>query len=489
MANSSIEHQSSLLDAALLGLSLERGGEPLSVQLAGALRRLILDRRIVPGGRLPSSRLLARELSVSRSTVVEAIEQLVAEGYAEGRRGSGIYVAPDLPEAVLQSAAPRGPSQHPSRVPETEPILPFQPAAPDLRLFPHAEWAKLLERSWRDPAPRLLHRADPAGWFPLREAIARHLAAWRGIDVAPDCILILSGMAKSLDLIARALLPRHGEVLVEEPGYRQLGLALADAGLAIRPSSIDAQGLDIRTAARHHPAAIAAAITPSRHYPLGLTMPLSRRLELLEWARRSNALLIEDDYDSEYRYEGRPLPALMSLESGGRVIYLGSFSKVVASAVRLAFVAVPRPLAPALVAALGERGAKASLVPQPALAEFMHSGRFAAHIRRMRRIYAARQQALIAAARRHFAGLLEVRPAPAGMHLVAALAPELARRMSDEQAARLAAEAGITAPALSSFYAGPPAGQGLLLGYAAFDEHEIAAAAARLAAVLRDPAA
>ena len=487
MASSGINKQSTWrsADAAILGISLERGAaELLSVQLAGTLRRLILEGRIGPGTKLPASRQLARELSVSRATVIAAVDQLVAEGYAEGRRGSGLYVAPDLPESLLQ-ATPPGPALRIDAVrPAPELIVPFQPSSPDLDLFPHAVWAKLLEMTWHSPEQALLGRPDPAGWLPLRAAIADHLAAWRGIAAAPESIIVMSGMSESLELIARALLSAGSKVLVEEPGYRQLRAAFADAGLVVCPSPVDSHGFDIALAHRNWSSAVAVAVTPSRHYPLGMTMPLARRLELLEWARRRHALVIEDDYDSEYRFEGRPLPALMSLDREERVLYLGSFSKVVSTALRLAFIVAPPRFARRMIARLTEGGSKASLVPQPALAEFMRSGRFAAHIRRMRRVYASRQQALVTAARRHLAGLLDVSASPAGMHLVATMTPALSQRMSDKDASRRAAAMGVSAPALTAFYAGKPDRQGLILGYAAFDETMIERATVRLAEAL-----
>ncbi|MGE0210716.1 MAG: PLP-dependent aminotransferase family protein [Parvibaculaceae bacterium] len=467
-------------DAALLDLALDRqAGEPLHAQLAEAIRRLILERRISAGARLPSSRMLAEELGVSRVTVVTAFDQLAAEGYADARRGSGLYVAVDLPDQMVERAAPPAASIAAAPQPPSDP-RPFQPTEPDLSLFPYPAWAKLLERTWRAPSPALVNHRDPMGWLPLREAIAEHIGAARGIACTPAQVAVTSGIAESIDLVARALLPADSSVLVEDPGYLLLRRAFVHAGMRVEAVDVDASGFDVGQAGQ----AAAAAVTPSRQFPLGVTMPLPRRLQLLDWARRQDAIVIEDDYDSEYRYRGRPLPALMNLDREGRVVYLGSFSKVLSSSLRLAYAVVPEARVEALRNVLGKLGAKASLAPQPALAEFMASGQFAAHIRRMRRLYARRQEALLRAAETHLPRWLTVGPEAGGLHLIAEPTPALARRMDDTEASALAADAGVIAPALSLYYSGAPRRQGLLLGYAGFDEVALEEAARRLAEAL-----
>ena len=473
-------------DAALLGLALDRGdGEPLHVQLTQGLRERILTGRITPGAKLPSSRQFAAELGVSRVTIVTAIDQLVSEGYAEGRHGSGVYVSADLPEEVLQAAPVISEISLDDPLPPPAPMRPFQPAAPDLDLFPHAEWAKLMERVWRAPEQRLLANADPLGWGPLRVAIARHLNQWRGINCSPHQIIITSGAAEAIDLLARAVLKTGDRVFMEEPGYRILRRSLILAGLSPVPVAIDQQGFDIEHAQTVAADARAVVVTPSRQYPLGITMPLARRLELIGWARQTGGLIIEDDYDSEYRYQGRPLPAMMSLEEGaGQVIYVGSFSKVMWPSLRIGFMAVPQNLVTQIADVLRASAPRASLVVQPVLARFMEDGSFATHIRKMRRIYARRQQALIDAVSRHLDGLLTVEPAPAGMHLIAELSPALAARMDDAEASRRAAEVDVTAIPLSLFFDGPATRQGLVLGYAGFEETAIDDAARNLRVAL-----
>jgi GntR family transcriptional regulator/MocR family aminotransferase len=473
-------------DAALLGLALDRSdGEPLHVQLTQGLRERILTGRITPGAKLPSSRQFATELGVSRVTIVTAIDQLVSEGYAEGRHGSGVYVSADLPEEVLQAAPVISEISLDDPLPPPAPMRPFQPAAPDLDLFPHADWAKLMERVWRAPERRLLANADPLGWGPLRVAIARHLNQWRGISCSPHQIIVTSGAAEAIDLLARAVLDNGDRVFMEEPGYRILRRSLILAGLSPVPVTIDQHGFDIEHAQTIAGDARAVVVTPSRQYPLGMTMPLARRLELIGWARQTGGLIIEDDYDSEYRYQGRPLPAMMSLEEGvGQVIYVGSFSKVMWPSLRIGFMVVPQNLVTQIADVLRASAPRASLVVQPVLARFMEDGSFATHIRKMRRIYARRQQALIDAVAQHLDGLLTVEPAPAGMHLIAELAPSLAARMDDAEASRRAAEVGVTAIPLSLFFDGPATLQGLVLGYAGFEEAAIDDAARKLRSVL-----
>lgn len=473
-------------DAALLGLALDRSdGEPLHVQLTQGLRERILTGRITPGAKLPSSRQFATELGVSRVTIVTAIDQLVSEGYAEGRHGSGVYVSADLPEEVLQAAPVISEISLDDPLPPPAPMRPFQPAAPDLDLFPHADWAKLMERVWRAPERRLLANADPLGWGPLRVAIARHLNQWRGISCSPHQIIVTSGAAEAIDLLARAVLDNGDRVFMEEPGYRILRRSLILAGLSPVPVTIDQHGFDIEHAQTVAGDARAVVVTPSRQYPLGMTMPLARRLELIGWARQTGGLIIEDDYDSEYRYQGRPLPAMMSLEEGvGQVIYVGSFSKVMWPSLRIGFMVVPHNLVTQIADVLRASAPRASLVVQPVLARFMEDGSFATHIRKMRRIYARRQQALIDAVEQHLDGLLTVEPAPSGMHLIAELAPSLAARMDDAEASRRAAEVGVTAIPLSLFFDGPATRQGLVLGYAGFEESAIDDAARKLRSVL-----
>jgi GntR family transcriptional regulator/MocR family aminotransferase len=471
-----------------MALSLDRDSHvALHTQLGAQLRQMILSTRIARGSRLPSTRALATDLGVSRTTVVLAYEQLASEGYLEGRHGSGIYVPSDLPEQALQVAPTSAHARRhrPAEAPAPQPSRPFQLGAADPALFPSREWARLMHRGWRSPRPELILSRDPMGWPALRSAIADHLTEWRDITCSPEQIVITAGAADAMDLIARAAYPAGSAVYTEEPGFPTLRYALRNAGLEPLPVPIDGDGFDLELALRRG-VARGAILTPSRQFPLGMTLPLGRRLALLDWAATSDTYIVEDDFDSEYRYEGAPLPALMSLDRNERVIYIGSFSKVLAATLRLGFVVVPAQLLDPLRDHLHRRGALASLFLQPMLAEFMTNGDFARHIRRTRRIYSKRMQAMVALAPK-LEGLLHLNPASAGMHLVADLSPQLRRRMNDRDAAARADAAGVTAAALSQLYAGRPTRQGLLLGFAAFGEDASARAIDRLAGALRRP--
>jgi GntR family transcriptional regulator/MocR family aminotransferase len=421
--------------------------------------------------------------------VTLAYEQLASEGYVEARRGSGMYVCSTLPDDALKltskdagqnrlrSAPPRdGPF-------EPRPHRPFQVGAIDPELFPHAAWSRLLARAWRDPVSSLTGELDSFGWQPLRNAIARHLADWRGMDCDGAEIVITSGTADALDIIAHCVFAAGDTVLVEEPGYAPMRFGLAKNGLGVLPVRVDDEGFDL-DAAGPRVKAKGAVLTPSRQFPLGATLTLTRRLKLLDWVARTGGYLIEDDFDSEYRYRGAPLPALMSLDRNERVIYLGSFSKILSPTLRIGFMVLPTPLLDKVRAYLRRRGVAASLVAQPALADFMLSGDLAVHIRRTRRLYAQRQEALIAAAGM-LDGLLEFVPSTAGMHLVADLAPRLRRQMTDSDATRLAAKAGVVVRPLADYFAGRPDRSALLLGFAGFSEAELTRAVQLLADALR----
>lgn len=452
--------------------------QPLSAQLAAHLRGLILQGRLAPGAALPSSRALAEQLGIARATVTIAFEQLAAEGYVAARQGARVLVAEGLAHTALRRPPVPPP---PRRAPDRG--RPFATGALDASLFPRSAWARALARAWRDP--RLLSdRPDPLGHLPLRQAIAGHLAEWRGLAAGPEAIVITSGAAESIALLAQALLRPGAQVVVEDPGYLPLRAALSRAGLAVRPVRVDAEGLDPRKLGARR-GVRAVLVTPSRQFPLGHAMPVARRLALLAWAAREGALVIEDDFDSEYRFRGAPLPALAGLDGAGRTAYLGSFSKVFSGTLRIGWVVLPAAAVAPVRALLAQGGTQASLVPQPALADFIATGRLARHIRRTRRLYAARQAALLEQAAESLAGLLEILPDPSGMHLVAQLAPALARRMDDAEAARRAAAAGIVAQPVSAYASLRPAPQGLLLGFAGFPPAELRQAVRDLAHALR----
>ena len=460
-------------EASLLSVSLDREAKtPLHAQLADQLRRLILNGRLPTGSKLASSRKLSAELSVSRVTVVTAMDQLQSEGYIETRQGSGVFVTADLPDGtVLRHGRGQGSgTDTPFVMPQAPEVRPFQTFLPDLSLFPHRQWARTLDKVWRQPDAALLAHQDPFGWPALRVAIADHLAAWRGIACSPEQIVITAGTRDAIDLIARSAFHKGDTVLVEDPGYRSLGLALADGGLTVRPVPVGPQGFDIARGTALAPEARGAVVTPSRQFPLGMTLPVARRLDLLAWARGADGLLIEDDYDSEFRYSGAPLPALMSLDEHGAVVYLGSVSKVLSPTFRLGYLVAPPRLVGPIRDRLRATGPRASFLVQPVLARFMAEGHFAAHVRRMRRVYGQRRDVLAEALAERLGDVLEVGDLSAGMHVVVRQRDDGASAETDTAIAARALKAGLVLQPLSSYYAGKPRSQGLVLGYAAFDE-------------------
>ena len=495
----------------------KRGGDrdetTLYRRIYDRIRDLILGGRLAPGTRLPASRALAAELACSRTSVLAAFAQLHSEGYIEGRAGSGTFVSGVLPEQLLNTRAdrsspakqkPKAPAGARQRLSRRGEVLAtyargsrahpatFIPGVPELRTFPFDVWARLLARTWRRPVSGLPQHGDAAGQRPLREAIADYLRVVRAVRCDWRQVFITTGAQQAVDLAARLLLDPGDAAWIEEPGYPGLRGPLIAAGVRLVPVPVDGGGISVAAGRRVAPRARLAVVTPSHQYPLGIVMSLARRLELLEWARAENAWIVEDDFDSEYRYSGRPLAALQGLDAemtdGGRVLYVGSFSKVLFPSLRIGYVVLPSVLVKPMLRARAGLDDHPSAIAQPALAAFMREGHFAAHVRRMRTLYAARQAMLVAAARRYLTGLLEVSADEAGLHLVARLTPALAGRMDDKQAAARARAAGITAPALSGYFLETPPEtpgvQGLLLGYAAADASEIARAAKKLAMAL-----
>jgi GntR family transcriptional regulator/MocR family aminotransferase len=471
-----------LSSASTLSLGVDRkDSEPLQSQIARQIRELVLGGRLKPRTRLPSTRALAEELQVARATVVEAFEQLVGEGYLETRKGSGTVIAAELPDHLLLSGRKAAHALAASRKPATrEPARPFRSGLVDWEHFPHDEWGRILGRFWRNPPVTLLEHTDPFGWLPLRQAIAQHLFEWRGITCDAAQIIITSGGPDAFDLIRRAAFRPGDRFWHEDPGYPTAERVFTQGGMVAVHVPVDGDGLIIAEAMRLSPDARCAFVTPARQYPTGVTMPLSRRLELLQWARRTQALVIEDDYDSEYRYVGRPLPALMSLDHGNRVVYSGTFSKVFSPIIRLGFLVVPVPLAERLRAERRSYGAPPSLLVQPALAQFMEQGHFALHIRRMRRIYAARRECLIRALQHRAGGRFTVDAPPSGLSVLL----RFTGAADDQFMARKLAGEGIECQSLSGYCHATPAQRGLLLGFAGFAEKDLEAGAEKLARLL-----
>ena len=468
----------------------ETSAQPLYVQIYKTLREAILSNQLAPGTRLPSSRNLAKELSVSRNTIINAFEQLLAEGYLRGKTGAGTYVAHLLPEDILEirhaqghAEAQSNPKPRPNLLSQngqtltqttmprvSTPVRAFR-LLPALDAFPYSIWGKLVSQYWRKPNLEALNYSHPAGHPPLQEAVANYLRLARGVQCQAKQVIITAGAQQALDLVARILLDTGDKVWVENPGYLGARAVLQGIGAKLIPIPVDEGGLDVQKGQAIAQSAKLAYITPSHQYPLGVTMSLNRRLRLLQWAAENKAWILEDDYDSEYRYEGRPLAALQGLDAQGCVLYVGSFSKVLFPALRLGYVVVP----PDLIAAFGEAiniiTRCMPLVDQIVLTEFINSGHFARHIRRMRTLYAQRQAILLEAAQQNLTGLLDIKPAETGLHVVG----WLPAKISDEQVAQALFKKGVEAHALSKFYLGDGLGarNGLVLGYAGLQPEEI----------------
>lgn len=484
--------------AHLAALSLDpTAAAPLYRQLYFGIREAILAGRLQPGTRLPSTRTLARDLGLSRNTAVSAYEQLLTEGYLDGRVGAGSYVSRVLPEALLH--ARQSPKKSPQeqettlpklskrgamlaqlRSPQGLPPQAFSLGLPELSAFPFEDWARLLARRWRQPPREFLVGGDPSGYRPLREALAQYLGAARAVSCDPDQILIVSGAQQALDLVSRALIDPGDRVWVEEPGFSGTWSALLASGAQLTPVPVDDEGIDVLQGRQLAPEARLICVSPSHQYPLGITMTLRRRLELLDWARAADAFVLEDDYDSEYRYAGRPLAAMQGLDEDGRIIYVGSFSKVMFPGLRIGYMVAPPALVEPFRAIRRLLDSHPSSVAQAALADFISEGYLTSHIRRMRALYEERQVALLDAIQSTLGDRLKIAPDDAGMHLVGYLPDDV----DDAALSQRAAANKVVAPPLSGFYRNTPQRKGLLLGYAGVPEKEIWRATKRLADAL-----
>jgi GntR family transcriptional regulator/MocR family aminotransferase len=473
--------------------------EPMYRQLYNGVRRAVLNRTLAPGTRLPATRELARDLGVARNTVMLAFDQLIAEGYLEGRVGAGTYVTSALPDERLSARAPerrapkridgralsdRGRKLAKTRVTLNAPAAgvrrAFRMGMPALDAFPFAEWSRITSKFWRKPSPDLLFYGDPAGYEPLREQIATYLGAARAVQCDASQVIVISGSQQALELSARLLVDPGDAVWIEDPGYLGARAALAASEARVVPVPVDAEGIDVDAGVRLCADARVAYVTPSHQFPLSVTMSLARRLALLDWAARADAWILEDDFDSEYRYAGRPLASLQGLDGYGRVIYIGTFSKVMFPSLRIGYMVVPPDLVDAFVAARAIVDRHPPTVEQAALAQFMADGHLARHIRRMRMLYEERQQMLLDAGRRELRGLIDLQPADTGMHVVG----WLPAGADDAEIARRCSAAGVEAAALSAYCLDAQLPPALTLGYAACDERTIREGAGALAGVL-----
>ena len=472
---------------------------PLYQALYAHMRVAILSGELQGGMKLPSTRALAEELNISRNTVLNTYRQLLAEGYLESREGSGTFVAHVLPELLLTAPYP-DPFQtiQPSRPESRQPLFseraraqitayqppsadklprPFLAEAPALDAFPYQLWSRLVVRQARRmPIPTFMYQ-DSAGYRPLREAIAAHVAVSRQVHCTPEQILIVPGSQGALDLTARMLINPGDPAWIEDPGYSGARGAFLGAGARVIPVPVDQEGLIVQVGIERAPEARLVYLTPSHQFPLGVTMSLARRLELLDWAKHANAYIIEDDYDSEFRFAERPLAALQGLDEADRVIYVGTFSKVLFPSMRIGYMILPPPLVDSFLKVRRLVDIHSPIFEQAVLAAFMTEGHFTRHLRRMRSLYAERRRALLEATS---ALPLKIDSQEAGIHCVGWLPDGL----GDLELASRAGDYDLNLTPISSFCIEPLSHKGFLLGYAGFSEQEIQRGAKRLGDLL-----
>jgi GntR family transcriptional regulator / MocR family aminotransferase len=507
---------------------------PMYRQLYDWFRTAILEGQLKPGRRVPSTRSLAAELKVSRITVLSAFEQLYAEGYLETSVGSGTYVSRSIPDDLVtlrrtaprermprsgiafdkrrsrsvRLADPRDPAhedgQQPARhisqrgslrkisrfgmalasaLPEpwSNRLGPFSVSMPALDHFPFAVWSRLVIRHSRQPAKEMLAYSDPMGHPPFREAIAEYVGTVRGVRCDPSQVMVVTGSQQALEISARVLLDPRNAVWIEEPSYPGARQVFVRSEIRLIPVPVDSQGLDVKEGVRRCRDARAAYITPSHQYPLGMTMSASRRMLLLNWAARQSSWIIEDDYDSEYRFSSRPIAAVQGLDVNARVIYIGTFSKVLFPSLRVGYLIVPKDLIRPFSRARENFDLFSSTLYQAVLTDFIREGHLGRHIRRMRTLYAERRDALTEEIRQQIGTTIEIVVAKAGIHLVI----RLPAGVDDVNVSQRAFREGVAVMPLSICYQKKPRRGGLILGYGGTDRQQIREGIRKLASVLK----
>ncbi|MDQ3013370.1 MAG: PLP-dependent aminotransferase family protein [Acidobacteriota bacterium] len=498
-----------------LAITLDhKSSSPLHRQLYDELRRAILTRRLKLGERVPSTRAFAASLKLSRATVTQSYEQLISEGYLQAAIGSGTKVCAQLPDDLLRTTpiqamplkeemkaggqktrTPTVKLSHygasldnllPLEAPEPESLINFKSGRPALEEFPMSEWRRLLLRHCRTGKADLLDYATDLHGVPeLRKAIADYLARARAVRCTPEQIVIVNGSQQAIDLITKVLIDRGDSVAVENPGYLGARRAFLAQGAKLLPVPVDEDGIVSEAletkAAGNAPQVKLIYVTPSHQFPTGGVLPLARRLELIRWAESTGAVIVEDDYDSEFRYGSRPIPALQGLADGGNVIYVGTFSKVLFPALRIGYIVVPHGLTRVFARARWLADRQTPTLEQLALTDFIVEGHLERHLRRMRTLYDGRRQALVRALNHHFAERVEILGENAGMHLMV----RLRTKLNDEQIVQHAAQAGVGLVSARIYYLGQAPADEFVLGYAGLSERRIQEGVRRLAKVLR----
>src|SRR3954469_2896608 len=486
-----------------------RATVPLYEQLYLGLRDQILRGRLQRGARLASTRTLAEHLAVSRFTVVSALDRLLAEGYLTTRAGSGTYITRTLPEQRMRPVVRRG-----GRRPQDKGVAPalsargrrlssvwitgprpeepraFQPRRAPLDAFPLRVWSTIVRRLWNRGGYKYLEYGDPAGYWPLRHAIAAHIAVTRAVQCDPRQVVVTSGSQQAFDLLFRVLLDPGDRAWLEEPGYLDVRAALIAAGAELVPVPVDRFGMDVSEGIRLGRDARLAVVSPSHQYPAGVTLSATRRIELLNWARSTGAWIVEDDYDSYFRYSGRPMSAIQGVDRTGadtrHVVYVGTFSKTVFPSLRLGFCVVPDSLIDAVVNARAVADRNSPIIDQAALAEFIAGGHYDRHLRRLRMICQERYQSMRLHFGRVFGDELVLSEASAGTHVVARFRQSRTRgnRMV-MQICAAAADEGLVVFPLSRYCLSPPPTDAFILGFGGVSPRRIAAAVEKLANIVR----
>jgi GntR family transcriptional regulator / MocR family aminotransferase len=462
-------------------IPLSKDGEPLFRQVYRGMRQAILSGACPAGERLPSTRDLAEQLGISRTVTLLAYDQLLAEGFIEGRHGSGTYVSgnlrgngprrPEKPATLSLSrfgAAAAGaaetvdfPNRQPARL-----RYDFAFGRSDMAVFPFEAWRRILLRHALKAPVRELDYGPAAGAPALRDAICAHLRRSRSVVCDPSEVIVVNGAQQALDLVARVLVERGDRVAIEDPQYQGTREVLRAAGARMLAVQVDREGLD---PAKLPQRASLVFVTPSHQFPTGAILPLDRRLALLEWARRKNSVIVENDYDGEFNYEGRPLESLQGLDREGRIVYIGTFSRTVFPALRIGYMIVPKSLAPVFTTAKWLSDQHSATLEQQTLAEFITTGMYERHLRRLRRRNAARRDALLDAIHRYLGSRVEVTGDGSGAHVV--LWPK--KRMPEETAIAQAASRGVGIYGISHCFLKQPSKTGLMLGFSTMNEEQI----------------
>ncbi len=471
--------------------------QSLQAQIFEQLRHLILSGKLKPGTLIPASRVLAEQLGISRNTVLLVYDRLIAEGYLQARKAIGTFVNLELPETCLSATRRIAPASLSQGEAANRPGIPFIghlqsennnrnldfDFCPDriaLDLFPQKMWRRFVNRTFTVGSTRFAECSDPGGLPSLREVIADHLGLARGISVSPDQIIVTAGSQEGLNLAARLLVKEGTPVATENPCYRGATALFESYYAKLIPVAVDAAGLDVEQLPKDGIALL--YVTPSHQFPLGFTLPIERRLKLLDWARRCGAYIIEDDYDSDFRYRGSPLTALMGLDDHGCVMYLGTFSKSMGAGLRLGYLVVPKTLIPAARAAKALLNNGHAWLDQATMAEFIRSGAYGNHLRRMRNIYCKRRDCLVEALHEHF-GPVHLSGLESGLHLTWHLPDNYPATSEVEEAAR---RYGVEVYSVGTGTAYDYEGCGysertLVLGFSSLNEYQIRAGVRRLA--------